>query len=127
MDEVCQRCGKTISRRAKANVWNGSMVVCTPCRRDLEAETQRGAAAIAMAGTAGAAWLVYDGTRQYGPFPTAQLVELLSSGRVNFLWQIWRDGMSQWRAAGQLFTIAELSNGRIELRDFGQGDGTYRP
>lgn len=57
-DEVCHDCGKTISRRAKANVWNG-----------LEA----------------------------------------------------------WKRMSALFTLPELCEGRLELRDFGQGDGTYRP
>jgi GYF domain 2 len=62
-----------------------------------------------------------------GPYPTAQMIELLNSRRIDWAWNIWREGMTRWTPVARLFTIPELSNGKIELRDFGQGDGTYRP
>jgi hypothetical protein len=127
VDHVCQKCGKAISRRAKANVWNGAHIVCTSCLHELEGEIRRGQAAIGIAGRSGAAWLVHDGAKQWGPYPTEQLIELLRTGRVDWPWNVWRDGMWKWTPAGQLFTMPELSNGRIELRDHGHGDGTYRP
>jgi hypothetical protein len=127
MDQTCHKCGKSISRRAKSYVWNGQLVVCTSCLQVLEGERRRGQAAIGIAGKAGAPWLVYDGSKQWGPYPTEQLKELLAAGRVDRMWNVWREGMGKWTPAGRLFTIPELSRGKIELRDFGQGDGTYRP
>jgi hypothetical protein len=127
MDEVCEQCGATISRRARANVWNDEKVVCTSCLKELQGAERRTEAAHALAGKPGAPWLVRHGQNQQGPYPTEQLIELLRRGRVDWLWEIKRDGMTAWKKAANLFTIPELSNGKIELRDFGQGDGTYRP
>jgi hypothetical protein len=127
VDEVCQKCGKVIGPRAKANVWDGRLVVCTSCLHALEKDVRRAEAAVGIAGRAGAPWLVHDGRQQWGPYPTEQMIGLLKSGQVDWLWKVWRDGMWKWTPAAQLFTIPELSNGRIELRDHGQGDGTYRP
>lgn len=127
MDVACDECGATISSRAKANVWNGEKVVCTPCLKELQGAERRAQAAFYLAGKPGTSWTVRGGGKQYGPYPTSQLIELLRQGRVDWMWDIRRDGMKAWKKAANLFTIPELSNGRIELRDFGQGDGTYRP
>jgi hypothetical protein len=127
MDEICQRCGVIITRRAKANVWNGDTVVCTKCLRELETDARRMDAAYGIAGKPHSAWMVHDGRSQHGPYTTAELIELLEWGRVGWDWQIWRDGMRAWSQPMRLFTLPELSNGKIELRDFGQGDGTYHP
>jgi hypothetical protein len=126
MDEVCQECGKPISRRAKANVWNGERVVCTECLHKLEDQVRRGQAAIRLAGVARAPWLVHDGRKQWGPYPTAQLMNLLRTKQVDWMWNVWREGMGKWVPAAQLFTMPKLSNGKVELRDHRQGDGTYR-
>ena len=126
-DEICQQCGATISRRAKANIWNGELVVCTRCLKELEQNERRAVAVIGIAGKPHTPWFVHDGHKQYGPYPTAQLIQLLDGGQVDWLWKIWREGMNAWVAAGQLFVMGELGNGRTELRDFGQGDGTYHP
>lgn len=125
MDQHCQKCGKIISRRAKANIWNGQQVVCTDCLHTLEGEARRHQAAIRLAGQAGADWFVHDGNKQWGPYPTVQLIELLRTRRVDWMWNIRREGMTNWTPAARMFTIPELSNGKIELRDFRQGDGTY--
>lgn len=127
MEETCQKCGKAISRRARANIWNGTQIVCTPCLKDLQAAQQRADAAIRMAGRPGSAWMVHDGHHQRGPFPTPQLIALLGNGKISWESKIWRDGMAGWQPLPTLFVPAELGHGRIELRDFGQGDGTYRP
>lgn len=128
MDVTCQECGKIVTRKAKANVWKGERVVCTGCLKRLECQDpERLRAAVAKTiGRAGAPWLVHDGQEQHGPYTTEQMIELLQCGRVDWLWNIWQEGMTRWRAAGNLFTIPQLANGRFELRDFGQGDGTYR-
>jgi hypothetical protein len=126
MDETCGQCGATINRRAKANVWKGEKVVCTPCLKRLQGAERRMEAAFALAGKPGAAWTVRDGRKQYGPYPTDALIEYLRQGRIDWMWEIRRDGMKAWKKAANLFTIPKLSNGRIELRDFGRGDGTYR-
>ncbi len=126
MDEVCQECGATISPRAKANVWNGEKVVCTACLKKLQAVVRRQEAAVMFAGKAHTPWLVNDGKRQHGPYTTAELIDLLRSGRVDWAWDIWREGIGKWTTAGLLFTIPHLTDGRLELRDHGQGDGTYR-
>lgn len=125
VEQTCRKCRKIISRRAKANIWNGKQVVCTDCLHKLQREDRRHEVAIGLAGQAGADWLVHDGSKQWGPYPTAQLIELLRSKRVDWQWNIWRDGMTSWAPAGRLFTIPELSEGKLELRDFRQGDGTY--
>jgi hypothetical protein len=127
MDEICEQCGKTITQRAKANLWKGEQVVCTACLNELKSQVQRHQAAVRLAGRAGSAWLVHDGQQQWGPFPTDQIIELLRVGQIDWMWNVWREGMAAWTPAAQFFTAPELSKGRIELRDFGQGDGTYRP
>ena len=128
MDTACEKCGKPISKRAAAHVWNGQTVVCTKCRNELQAEAGRHAAAIGFAGQPHTPWMVFDGKTQYGPYTTEQVIEMLRRGQVDWLWQIWREGMKKWMKIGSLFSMAEMSNsGRIELRDHGQGDGTYRP
>ena len=35
--ETCSECGKTLSRRVLAHVWDGQRIVCTTCRRKFEA------------------------------------------------------------------------------------------
>src|SRR3954447_12290683 len=40
VEETCSECGKTISRRARANVYHGLRVVCTSCLHKLEAKDQ---------------------------------------------------------------------------------------
>lgn len=127
VDETCSKCGKSISRRAKANIWNGEQIVCTPCLRDLEAEAAWHKNLLLMIGRAGTPWLVHDGRKQHGPYTTAQMIELLRIGKVAWEHRIRRDGMKEWKQAMSLFTIPDLADGRLELRDFGQGDGTYRP
>jgi len=127
VDELCQRCGSTIGLNAEANIWGGQYIVCTPCLHDLRHDTRRSATAITFAGRPGAAWFVNDATNEHGPYETVQLIEMLRTGRVDYGWHVWRDGMTTWRKVAQMFTIAELTNGQIELRDHGQGDGTYRP
>src|SRR5438552_2546512 len=108
MEETCQECGTTISRRARANVWNGERIVCTPCLKKLQAAVQRQQVACQMAGKCGFPWLVYDGRGQHGPYSTEQLIQLLRGGRVEWEWTVWRDGMKAWKSAANLFTIPEL-------------------
>jgi hypothetical protein len=127
MEVRCDDCGKTISSRAKANVWAESRVVCTPCLLRLRSAASRAAISLAVAGRALSPWMVRDGPRQHGPHGTEDLISLLGTGRVGWDCEVWRDGMAAWAPVGRLFTIPELANGRVELRDFGQGDGTYRP
>ena len=127
MEEICQQCEATISKRARANVWQGEKVVCTSCLKSLQAAQRRTEVAIELAGKPGADWIVRNGVDQYGPYPTEQVIEYLRQGRVDWMWDIWRDGMKAWMKAARLFTIPELANGKIELRDMGQGDGTYHP
>jgi uncharacterized protein DUF4339 len=127
MDELCQRCGVVLSANAEAHVWNGQYIVCASCVQELQHDANRSATAYTFAGRPGAAWFVKDDKREHGPFETAVLIEMLHEGRVDYGWLLWRDGMTSWRKVAQLFTIADLSNGQIELRDHGQGDGTYRP
>ena len=127
VDEICQDCHKPISSRAKANVWKSGRIVCTRCLREREVQASRQQNAVRMAGVAGSPWLVQNGRQQLGPYPTAQLIDLLRAKRVDWLWNLRREGMEKWTPAARLFTTPELSNGRIELRDFGQGDGTYGP
>lgn len=127
MDEVCQNCGKIISRRMKANIWDGERVVCTACLHVLQGAVVRRQVGVRLAGQSGADWLIYDGSRQSGPYPTQRLIEMLRGQQVRWEWHIWREGMEKWKPAMSLFTIPELADGRLELRDFGQGDGTYRP
>lgn len=124
MIERCSECKKEISARAKANVWQGNRVVCTPCLKELKAAESRTNFAIAMAGNAHTPWLVHDGKHQHGPFTTEELAWRLCQGKVDFGWNIWREGMTKWVPAARLFTIPSLSpNGRCELREHGQGDG----
>jgi hypothetical protein len=125
-EETCQDCGKTISRRARANVWHGERVICTLCLKLREGAEKRLAAAVRLAGRAGAVWLVDDGGKQRGPFTTHELIRLIDNRQIDIMRRIWRDGMSTWKPAAQLFTLREI-DGKTELRDFGQGDGTYRP
>jgi hypothetical protein len=42
VEETCEECGNVITRRAKANVWKGEKVVCTPCLKKLELAGWRG-------------------------------------------------------------------------------------
>src|SRR4051794_11180919 len=126
-ETVCDNCGKPISRRAKANVWNGDKVVCTPCLRELENAVLRAQNLLGMIGKVFTPWLVHDGKRELGPFTTDQLIDQLKRGKVDWMWNTWREGMKSWTPVARLFVAAALGRGRIELRDFGQGDGTYRP
>ncbi len=110
MEPICQNCGKTINRRSVAHVWKDQTVVCTQCRNKLRGEEQRQAAYIRLRGVPDAPWLVYDGTRQHGPYSTQQLTDMLCRRQVDFLWLIWREGMAKWSPAAQMFTIPELSD-----------------
>lgn len=72
-----------------------------------------------LTGKDDADWLVHDGNQQWGPYPTDRLIELLKQGQVDWLWNIWREGMANWTPAARLFTIPELSkDGQIRLRAF---------
>jgi ribosomal protein L37AE/L43A len=123
----CSQCGKDIAARAKANVWAERRVVCTPCLHRLRSAASRVANLLAMAGRACAPWTVCDDSRQHGPYRTEDLIALLRGGQVGWGCQVWREGMAKRSPVARLFTAAELADGRLELRDFGQGDGTYRP
>jgi hypothetical protein len=126
-DEICQDCGRPISRRAKANVWNGERIVCTPCLKKRESAVQRADNIMGMIGKAGSPWVVHDGRQQAGPYTTAEMIKMLRKNKIDWLSKIFREGMKDWKPAGQLFTNPAFNDGKIELRDFGQGDGTYRP
>jgi len=52
------------------------------------------------------------------------MIQLLGRNKIDWSASIWREGMAKWLPAGRLFTMPELHNGKLELRDFGQGDGT---
>lgn len=121
MDETCQQCGKTISRRAKANIWQGEKVVCTPCLRQLESDVEWRKNLLLMVGRVGLPWMVKDGGKQHGPYTTAQLKELLRHEKIDWMAGIRREGMKEWKPAARLFTMPDLSDGRLELRDLGQG------
>jgi hypothetical protein len=125
VDTTCEKCGKTITGRMKANVWKGEMAVCTDCLHILKGAELRKAAAYRIAGQPFTAWLVHDGQQQLGPFTTEEMIDLLGSNQLDWMWNIWRHGMANWTPAARLFTIPELSEGRLELRNHGQGDGTY--
>ena len=127
MDELCQRCGQPIGFDADAHVWNGEHVVCTQCLHDLKIAARQSTPAISFAGMPGAAWYINAEGTQIGPYETDELIELLRTSDIDYSWLVWRDGMTNWRKVAQMFTIAELTRGTIELRDHGQGDGTYRP
>lgn len=123
VDKFCDGCGKVISGRARANVWHGEQLLCSSCFRkrkqqaDLEARIHglRGA----MVGWPDKLWLVHDGAKQWGPYTTEQLIELLRQRRVDWLWNVWREGMREWRPVGRLFTIPEFADdGQIRLREF---------
>lgn len=127
-DEICQDCGKPISRRAKANVWNGERVICTPCLKKRETAAVLAQNIAGMIGVAGKLWLVHDGRTEHGPYPTDQLIAMLTKKKISWNWKTWREGMKAWTPIARLFVDPAFSGtGRIELRDFGQGDGTYRP
>lgn len=117
VDTICQRCGKIITRRMKANVWAGREVVCTGWRDVLQGVVVRRQVAYDLAGKPDAGWIAYDGQQQYGPFTAEQMIEMLGAGQVDWLWQFWRDGMNAWTPAARLFVTAQLGGGRIELRD----------
>jgi ribosomal protein L37AE/L43A len=125
-DETCQECGTKISRRAKVNIWQDEKVVCTSCLHELESAVRRHEFSIQMGGKPHTPWLVDDGKKQHGPYSTAQVIQLLDQDRVDWLWKVWREGMSGWKVAAMVFNNGRLSNGQTELRYFGQGDGTYK-
>ena len=79
-----------------------------------------------MIGRGFAPWSVRSGGQERGPFDTGQLLQLLANGQVSWSSDVWREGMRAWTPVARLFTIPELTGGRLELRDLGQGDGTYR-
>jgi membrane protease subunit (stomatin/prohibitin family) len=54
------------------------------------------------AGTPAAAYFLHVNGKQEGPFPLAQMQEKISSGDVSATTPIWRDGLAQWVAAGDL-------------------------
>jgi hypothetical protein len=126
-DETCQKCGKTISRKAVAHVWQGDKVICTACRNLVRGVERRLQAAYRIAGKPDMPWYVQDGKNQQGPFGTRILIQMLANKQIDWEWSIWREGMIKSVPVARLFTIPELCNGRIELRDFGQGDGTFHP
>ena len=125
--ELCTRCGAVIPANAEAHVWLDEHIVCGPCRNQLQHEQHLSTTAVAFAGKPGAPWTVKEGDKELGPYFTNQLIEMLRSDQIAYSQQLWRDGMTMWRQVSQLFTIAQFSQGRIELRDHGQGDGTYHP
>ena len=64
--ETCQVCGKSISREAIANIWNGEKVVCTSCYRKLDRqkrEREAREAAGCSSGPSGAAYPAPRGCR----------------------------------------------------------------
>jgi uncharacterized protein DUF4339 len=122
-EQICQQCSNVIGGRAKAHLWSDQRVVCTKCLHALEATQQRVAVAIRFAGIAHTPWLVHDGTKQWGPYPTEQLIAPLKSGHVAWLWNCWREGMENWKKMGNLFTMPLVAGDKIELRNHGQGDG----
>lgn len=126
MEVICQKCSKPISNRARANVMDG-MTICTPCQKEVKSAIARHQNLLRMIGKAFTPWTVRDGSRQIGPFPTAHLIELLRRGAISWDVEVQREGMKGWTPVARLFTIPELADGRLELREFGQGDGTYRP
>lgn len=72
-----------------------------------------------VSGNDDALWLVHDGRQQWGPYTTEQLVQMLYAKQVDWLWNVWREGMNKWRPFANLFTIPELaSDGQIRLRNF---------
>ena len=132
MDEICQDCGKTISRRARANVWNGDRIVCSRCykvrKQRADFESRVPALRVAMVGWPDKPWIVHDGRQQSGPFTTDQLIALLRAGQVDWLWSVWREGMKEWKKPASLFTMPELTaGGEIRLRDFIQFNPAGEP
>jgi hypothetical protein len=123
VDEVCEDCGNPISRRARANIWNSERVLCTSCYNDrknrAEFEARVPEIRAKMVGWPDKLWLVNDGSRQLGPFSTDQVIELLRAGRIDWLWEVWREGMAAWKPAASLFTNPQLSDdGKLRLREF---------
>jgi hypothetical protein len=121
MEVMCDECGNAIAPRSKANVWAEGRVVCTPCLRRLRSAASRAANLLAMVGSAGAPWAVRDSSRQRGPYRTEDLVALLRGGQVGWRCEVWREGMASWSPVARLFTMPELADGRLELRDFRPG------
>ena len=99
------------------------MVLCSSCYRErndrAEFEASVPELLAAIVGWPDKPWLVHDGTKEWGPYTTEQLIELLRQRRVEWLWNVWREGMKAWKPAGQLFTMPELTgDGQIRLREF---------
>src|SRR6185437_3493345 len=121
-DPLCQDCGKQINRRMKANVWQEETVLCTPCFHAREAAVLRAKTIAKIIGIADSPWLIHDGRRQSGPFTTREVIEHLRDGRFKWDWKSWRQGLETWKPLYSFFTDASLHDGRLELRDLGQGE-----
>ncbi len=121
--ESCRDCGKVITGRARADVWQGELILCSGCYRDRK-NHQKFLKRIpeltaALTGWPDKLWLVRNGREELGPFTTSQLTDLLKKRRVDWNWNIWREGMKAWTPAARLFTMPELDRGReIQLREF---------
>lgn len=125
-EQICQQCSNVIGGRAKAHEWDGQRIVCKKCLHALQEPAKRMAVAVRFAGMAHMPWLVHDGQKQWGPYPTEQLIELLKSGRVDWMWKCWREGMASWKNMASIFRMALVAGEKIELREHGQGDGVPR-
>ena len=47
-------------------------------------------------------WFYVQGGQKYGPFPSAELKRLATSGTLHFSDMVWCDGMSEWRVASTI-------------------------
>jgi hypothetical protein len=118
MNEACEECGKSISKRAKANVWRGQHIVCTPCLNQLRSWELLDQNRIKYMGRSVSLWLVDDGWKKLGPYTSEDLIELLQQNQIDWLWKIWRDGMDEWKSISLLFTDPRMSDdGVIRLRE----------
>lgn len=72
-----------------------------------------------VSGNDDALWLVHDGRQQWGPYSTEQVIQMLREKRIDWMWNVWREGMDKWRKIANLFTDPQLANdGQIRLRNF---------
>lgn len=55
-------------------------------------------------------WYYADGTRQIGPLTDTQLNELVRTGRIRSETLVWRPGLTQWQAYGQLMNAPVGAN-----------------
>jgi hypothetical protein len=84
--ETCQECGKAITRKAIANVWNGEKVVCTACYRKLDRQKRdREAREVAASAPATERQIAYarDLGIVFPPDITSQRISDLIEAKVN--------------------------------------------